>query len=330
MKNYGMPYMGSKSKIVNLIDYILQRHPDKEYFIDLFCGGFAVSHYVLENSNLKILANDKNKYVVALLKKTIYEGLPDKVYDFVSRDTFNDVKNNPNKYEDWYVGFVSIIYSFGTGRQTYMFGKDIELTKKIMHDAIVYNKWDDRIKKIELIIPEKIKKINYKDNKDKRLYFINAIKNNFGSELEQLQRPERLQQLQQLERLQQLQQLDLNNVIHFFSMDYLDFINQIPKSILEKAIIYCDPPYKDTAEYSISGLDYEYFWNWVKTFPYPIYVSSYEAPCFMKNINFELKRSLLQGGAGLKKKENIYWNMQGSYNATLLDQLFNAEEVNKG
>ena len=34
--NYGMPYMGSKSKIVHLIQYILERHYDKKYFVDLF------------------------------------------------------------------------------------------------------------------------------------------------------------------------------------------------------------------------------------------------------------------------------------------------------
>ena len=85
--NYGMPYMGSKSKILHLIQYILERHHDKKYFIDLFCGGFAVSHYVLLHSNFKVLANDKNKYVVALIEKAI-NGLPEKVYEFVDRQTF--------------------------------------------------------------------------------------------------------------------------------------------------------------------------------------------------------------------------------------------------
>ena len=70
--NYGIPYMGSKSKIVHLIHYILERHYDKKYFIDVFCGGFAVSHYVLlKSKNMKVLANDKNKYVVALIEKNI-------------------------------------------------------------------------------------------------------------------------------------------------------------------------------------------------------------------------------------------------------------------
>ena len=66
---YGLPYMGSKSKIVDLIEYILYRHSDKKYFIDLFTGGFSVSHYVLKNSNLKVIANDYDEYVIALLQE---------------------------------------------------------------------------------------------------------------------------------------------------------------------------------------------------------------------------------------------------------------------
>src|SRR5690554_4809114 len=133
MSKYGIPYMGSKSSIVDdIIFYILQRHYDNKYFIDVFCGGFAVSHYVLEKTNMKVLANDKNRYVVALIEQTL-KGLPDSVYDFITRETFFDVINNPDKYDDWYVGYVSTIWSFGNNQQGYMFGQDIEQEKKSMH-----------------------------------------------------------------------------------------------------------------------------------------------------------------------------------------------------
>lgn len=42
--NYGISYMGSKSGIAkNIVDIL----PAGERFVDLFGGGFAISHYVL-------------------------------------------------------------------------------------------------------------------------------------------------------------------------------------------------------------------------------------------------------------------------------------------
>ena len=54
MKNYGIPYMGSKTKILPLIHYLFEREYKCKYFIDMFCGGLAVSHYALENSHLSL------------------------------------------------------------------------------------------------------------------------------------------------------------------------------------------------------------------------------------------------------------------------------------
>ena len=39
MKNYGIPYMGSKTKILSLIHYLFEREYKCKYFIDMFCGG---------------------------------------------------------------------------------------------------------------------------------------------------------------------------------------------------------------------------------------------------------------------------------------------------
>lgn len=136
--------MGSKSKIVHLIDYIIERHYDKEYFVDVFTGGFAVSHYVLLHKKMKVFANDKNEYVVALLNKVLYEGLPDEVYNFVDREKFFDVIRNPDKYEKWYVGYVSTIWSFGNQQTGYLFGQDIEQGKKDIHQALIFNEWGGR------------------------------------------------------------------------------------------------------------------------------------------------------------------------------------------
>ena len=64
MKHYGIPYQGSKEKILPLIQYIFDRECKKEYFIDPFCGGFCVSAYALEHTKYKDLAYDLNKNVI--------------------------------------------------------------------------------------------------------------------------------------------------------------------------------------------------------------------------------------------------------------------------
>lgn len=329
-RNYGIPYMGSKSKIVHLIDYIIERHYDNEYFVDVFTGGFAVSHYVLLHKKMKVLANDKNEYVVALLNKVLYEGLPDEVYNFVGREKFFDVINNPDKYEKWYVGYVSTIWSFGNKQTTYLFGQDIEPSRKDFHQALVFNEWEGEALKYEKYIPQKIKELDYKTTPKKRLSFMRIIKEKHKTiseqqpslfietgrvqQLERLEQLERLQQLQQLERLQQLE-----------SQDWRVFIDNLPEKVLNNAIIYCDPPYEDTAEYAERQFNHDEFWQWFRETPYCVYVSSYKAPDDIKPFNFRYKNQLLAGGVGKTVKENIYWNGKGNSHPTLEDLLFDLE-----
>jgi hypothetical protein len=130
----------------------------------------------------------------------------------------------------------------------------------------------------------------------------------------ELQQLERLERLQQLERLEQLEH-----------MDWLDFINSIPREILEKSFIYCDPPYEDTAKYQKNGMDYGKFWGWFRSFPYPVYVSSYKAPDDIAPINFDSKIVTLQSSTEnrSRKIENIYFNGRGDFQPTMMDMLFN-------
>ncbi len=346
--------MGSKNSIVDkIIFYILQRHHKVNYFIDVFTGGFAVSDYVLQHTNKKVLANDFNKYVIALLDKTLKGELPDKIYDWVSRETFMDVKNNPDNYEDWYVGYILTIWSFGNSQQAYMYGKDIEQDKKNIHNIIVFNKFADEFKNFKKIIPEKIQKLDYKRHKEKRNKVLNVLKNYFNEKtlIENLQRTERLdrvqlynkdwkrdkrldmvQNLAQLERVQNLERLDMvQNLaqldrVQLYNKDWKDFLKETPHEVLKDSIIYCDPPYEDTAEYMIDGFNHDEFWQWFRETPYCVYVSSYKAPDDIEPLNFEYKNQLLSGGVGKVATENIYWNGKGDYIPTMEDLLFNIKE----
>lgn len=308
--------MGSKNSIVDkIIFYILQRHYDTKYFIDLFTGGFAVSHYVLENTNKIIYANDLNRYVIALLDKTLKAELPDKIYDWVSRETFNDVKDNPDNYENWYVGYVLTVWSFGNSQQSYMYGKDIEQDKKSVHNLIVFNKYDENTLQFKKEIPDSILNMDYKIQPEKRLYILNIIKKYL----------DKMQNLNQIERLSGVQDLERLGRVQLFNKDWKDFIKETPHEILKDSIIYCDPPYEDTAEYMVDGFNHDEFWQWFRETPYCVYVSSYKAPDDIKPLNFEYKNQLLSGGVGKLVTENIYWNGKGNYISTMEDLLFNED-----
>ena len=304
--------------------------------------------------------NDKNKYVVAFLEKLLYEGLPDKVYDFVSRDLFFDVVNNPDNYDEWYVGYVSTIWSFGNNQKKgYMFGKEIEKSKKAVHDLIVHNKFSDEISFLKGMIPDNILDIDYKKNKEKRLMITGIIKKALenvdvnprtyydtqalnslersenlerlqkSTMLEELKRLERVQSLERLERLERVQSLEslervqsLESLERLERVDYIDFIKSIPDEVLKDAIIYCDPPYEETATYAVDGFNHQEFWQWFRDTPYCVYVSSYNAPDDIKPLNFEYKAQLLSGGSGKVVKENLYWNGKGEPIPTMEDLLF--------
>jgi len=305
--------MGSKEKILHLIQYIFDREHNKEYFIDPFCGGFCVSSYALENTKFKVLANDLNKNVIDLYKEILFNGSKkiSKVwFNWISREEFKDVKDNPEKYPSWYIGYVLTIWSFGNSQFDYLFGKDIEDIKRNAHEYLMEN--------------------GYKENQALRISLIKKFKEKVKKEgrfeLQQLQRLQQLQQLLQLEQLQRLQQLQqLQRLEQLQHLDWYDFIQSIPKEILEKSFIYCDPPYHNTKKYQVNSIDYDKFWKWFVDCPYPVYVSSYSAPEGIKKIRHENKQSLLSSNKGKRNVmiENCYFNGKGTQDKTMFDMLYN-------
>ena len=68
-------------------------------------------------------------------------------------------------------------------------------------------------------------------------------------------------------------------------MDYTDY------EFREGDVVYCDPPYRNTAGYchTKEHFDHGKFWDWVRTREYPVYVSEYSAPDDFVSI-FEKRR----------------------------------------
>lgn len=79
--------------------------------------------------------------------------------------------------------------------------------------------------------------------------------------------------------------------------------------IPEGAIVYCDPPYKGTAEYLVDDFDSEKFYDWCRNCPNLVLISEYEMPDdFLLLEEWDLAS---QGGGNKNTKiarERIYCN----------------------
>lgn len=345
-ERYGLVYLGSKEKILHLIDYIFQREYNKKYFVDLFCGGFSVSAYALRHTKFKVISNDLNKYVVALIDKMVTEKEIDPLfYEWVSRDKFNDVRDTPANYPDWYVGFVLTVWSFGCNQNDYLYAKEIEEQKHALHQAVVFHDYYlfKQFEYMAKFVPtQKTEKLQYKENIVRRTEFLREWKS-FVFNSTDYEDKDMLLRLTQLDNLSQtehvfglmknskyIERLALND------MDWRDMFDMLPEDFYPDMFIYCDPPYQNTKKYQVGrDLDYDAFWRWFRECPCSVYVSSYSAPEDITAINFDFKMQQLDNGhrGDHKQKkyaiENIYWNGKGNAVPTFGDLLFNETEDTK-
>lgn len=269
-KVYGIPYMGNKAIIArDIFNFISSKH-ETGILVEPFCGGFSVGSTFLRNG-WQVVANDYNKYTYSLLKKTLEDGLPEIVYNWVTREHFTDVKNTPDNYEDWYVGYIGQVWSFGTRgiNGSYLFAKEIEETKRLGHFVCTSKTSKERRLNLKLLLRHITKSNVLEQEKDGII----------------------LQQLEQLEQLERLERLELYN---------LDYRN-VP--IPHGAVVYCDPPYENTASYK-DDIDHTDFWQWVRyvSRTNPIYVSSYTAPDDMALVWSKEKTETLSNQSTRKKK----------------------------
>lgn len=99
-------------------------------------------------------------------------------------------------------------------------------------------------------------------------------------------------------------------VENFKNLDTTTFIYDSYENVekyvdIDKAIIYCDPPYASTKKYE-SDFDNLKFWNWVREvslFTRNMYISEYEAPADFKTIWEMQKKDSL--GRKVGEKQNI-------------------------
>ena len=204
-----MKYMGSKSRLVKDLKPIIEKYI-KENNIDTYIEPFVGGANMIKEIECKNkIGYDLNNYLIALLN-AIKDGK--EFSSEITKEKYLDIKENKDKYEDWYVGLVGICGSFK-------------------------GKWFGGLAHIT------------KTKKGIRNYFDEAIKN-VNKDRQKM------------------------NDITFVTEDYknLEF---------ENVLIYCDPPYKGTTDYSFKkGFDHDKFWEWARKMSKNniVLISEYDAP----------------------------------------------------
>lgn len=348
MARYGIVYMGSKEKILNLIMYIFERQYKNKTFVDLFAGGLSVSSFALQRTKFDVVANDLNKYIIALYNEIIFnDAIEFNKFrlEWISRELFEDIRDNPDNYEEWKVGYVLNVWSFGANQKDYLYAKDLEENKKALHMALVFDDFE-MVESIEIFddlnMPKTIRELDYELYPEKRLQFMSVVKKYIRTHAgtERAIHLERLENMVNLSLLESVVGIEDNfphrKKLELHTSDYLDLYHKLEKEgKLKDAFIYCDPPYQDTKQYMFGqDFDYDQFWDWFRNSPYPIYVSSYSAPDDIKPLNYEYKRVLLDNGSKKNEREaehkvaveNLYFNGKGDYEPTFEDLLFGDDD----
>lgn len=128
-----MVYMGSKSRIAKEIVPIIQSYIDDNNihnYLEPFCGGCNVIDKVKCEHKY---ASDIQHYLIALLKQTQKDT---SVFpESITLEQYKDVKDNKEKYPDWYVGLVGFCASFG-GKFFNGYGQDSKGNRNIPNERI--------------------------------------------------------------------------------------------------------------------------------------------------------------------------------------------------
>ena len=248
---YGLPYKGSKNSIAK---WLISNLPSADTFVDLFCGGGAVTHCAMLSGKWNnFIMNDIDARLPVLFKDCAYgKYTVENNREWIDRDTFNRLKDVD--------AYIALVWSFGNNGKDYIYGSDIEKFKKDYHCSVYTNDTSILEKYGYKIKPSKLN-----DVYGRYLEFNRQIKKIARNDLDSLSRQieiERLQSLQSLQRLQRLQSL---------GVDYRSV--KIPND----AVTYCDIPYAGTNCGKYQGFNHRQFYEWAEKQD-NIFISEYQMP----------------------------------------------------
>lgn len=264
MASYGLPYTGSKNR---LAEKIIHHLPEADTLVDVFFGGGAITHCAMVHNKYKnYIANDIR--TTPQFFKECIEGKHSNDLRWISADDFMK-----SSRDDW---FVRLIWSFSNNCNCYVYGKNTEAYKKAFHYAICFDDFGlleelycdfacDKVK-------ERLEGIPVESWNDRRLAAMRAVKeliamnpneltrknfscaldagNNIQQHLERMYRIDNLMccaRLQHLELLNRTSDLNVSvSNLQCYNLDYHLLTDIIP----DNSVVYLDPPYKGTFDYS--------------------------------------------------------------------------------
>lgn len=308
-RHYGIPYMGSKQKLVDkLIPFILKRHPNTTHFYDLFGGGGSVALYAVRKyPNIEVHYNELSKAIGALMQHLKDGG--DIPFDFVRRSDFERQYTG----DDWYAGLLQTCWTFGNNQKSYLYGLPIQDFKEELSKLVMTGEGD--IPYLEQFTDEFVAK-EYGKQVQTRIYLNPArYSTPYQRRIVLARQIPMIGALQHMARLERLVQIENMPGISQLNVSVGTGYSDVAIDESGFPILYCDPPYENTAEYREGGFDHKAFYEWCMTRPYPVYVSSYKVSDkrfkLVKAVN---TRSLLASAYTKEASynyENLYWNGVG-------------------
>ena len=291
---YGMPYMGSKSRIA---EEIISRMPRAKHFYDVFGGGGAMSHCAALSGKYQIVHYNEPNPLVCRGFRMAATGQFKGEDRWISREGFARLKSSDP--------CVAICWYFGNDLSTYLYSREREPLKRAMHHAIVWDDWSLFAERWPQLLAEAQEAVQgISDRKQRRVAIMRLVKRVAGraSELQSLESLERLERLESLERLE------------ITSTSYTDM------KFERDAVIYCDPPYEGTTcdQYGCPDFDFRHFWHWTRR-QKQIYVSDTAPKEGMTVIWDKLHWSKVSGTTNAKRREllmipeprgGIQWEIQ--------------------
>lgn len=273
-KNWGMPWMGSKSDIAWQVVNAL---PKGETFVDLFFGGGAITHAAIVSKRWNSFIANDILGTPDIFLKAVRDEL--KGYDrFVSRAEFNASDDI----------VVKMLWSFGNNLKGYLWSPENERLKGLASQMLTAK----TLKSRRMLFKNFIGALKKEDLQNiDRLQWLEKLES--LQSLEGLERLERLQSLQGLERLERLQRL---------KCDYRSV--PIPRG----GVVYCDIPYKGTSKY-LNEFDHAAFYEWFSSLKVPAFCSEYDAPFTLVAEWDKMKKAGNRRTMKVEKiKERLYFN----------------------
>lgn len=233
-----MNYIGSKRRLAaRIVPHIQEAIKTTGFslYLEPFVGGANVIDKV--DAPYRIGA-DNQRYLVALLSAA---GGGERIPETITREEYEAVRENKERYPEWYVGLVGFCASY----KSKFFGG---------YANGVHTK-------------------------------TGAIRNYTDESIRSLKR-----------------QREALSGIPFICCDYRDWLN------VKNAVIYCDPPYRETTQYSSGLFDSDAFFDWCRAVAQNnvLIVSEYDAPEDFTSIDAFGIRATLGAGQAEKRAERIF------------------------